>query len=148
MLKESIADILNAAGKIKGVKGKVEHLQQFDVIPLRAMLRLIYDESIEFLVPDSRPPFKENDLIDLHTMLYRESRRLRIFFKGGGYDNLNQMRRESLFIQLLEDLYIADAAMLADNVISHTPIKGLTRKTVEAAFPGLFETPLPTLGFK
>lgn len=148
MLKESIADILNAAGKIKGVKGKVEHLQQFDVIPLRAILRLIYDESIEFLVPDSRPPFKENDLIDLHTMLYRESRRLRIFFKGGGYDNLNQIRRESLFIQLLEDLYIADAAMLADNVISHTPIKGLTRKTVEAAFPGLFETPLPTLGFK
>lgn len=148
MLKESIADILNAAGKIKGVKGKVEHLQQFDVIPLRAILRLIYDESIEFLVPDSRPPFKENDLIDLHTMLYRESRRLRIFFKGGGYDNLNQMRREALFIQLLEDLYIADSAMLADNVISHTPIKGLTRKTVEAAFPELFETPLSTLGFK
>jgi hypothetical protein len=148
MIRDSIADILSTAAKEKSVKAKVEKLQKLESVPLKGVLRLIYDEDIEFMVPDSKPPYKENDLTDLDTMLYREARRLRIFFKGGGYDNLNQMRRETLFIQLLEDLDPADAKILSENMISHTPVKGITRKTIEAAFPGLFETPLPALGFK
>lgn len=148
MIRDSIADILSAAAKEKSVNAKVEKLLSRDSVPLRGVLRLIYDEDIEFMVPDTKPPYKENDLTDLDTMLYREARRLRIFFKGGGYDNLNQMRRETLFIQLLEDLDPADAKILSENMISHTPIKGLTRKTVEAAYPELFTTPLPQLGFK
>ena len=142
MIRDSIADILNATAKLKGVKAKVEHLQKHDAVPVRQVLRLIYDENIEFLLPDTPPPFKENELVDLDTMLYREARRLRIFFKGGGYDNLNKNRREMLFIQLLEDLYPADALLLSENMISHTPIKGLTRKTIETAFPTLFTDPL------
>jgi|TARA_B110000305_G_scaffold58636_1_gene64918 hypothetical protein len=142
MLRIAIADIINTSAKEKSVKGKVEHLQKHDTIPLRQVLRLIYDEDIEFLVPDSKPPFKENELVDLETLLYREARRLRIFFLGGGYDALNTNRREALFIQLLEDLYIPDANMLSENMISHTPIKGLTKKTLELAFPTLFTDPL------
>ena len=56
--------------------------------------------------------------------------------------NLNKNRREALFIQLLEDLHPADAKILAENMISHTPIKGITKKTLEAAFPTLFTDPL------
>jgi hypothetical protein len=148
MIRDAVCDVIDGARKEKSVKGKVDFLQKYESVPLKGVLRLIYDEDVEFMVPDSKPPYKENNLIDLDTMLYREARRLRIFFKGGGYDNLNQMRRESLFIQLLEDLYPGDAKLLSENMISHTPIKGITRKTVETAFPGLFETPLPDLGFK
>lgn len=142
MLRVAIADVINTAAKEKSVKGKVEHLQKHDTVPLRQVLRLIYDEDIEFLLPDTPPPFKENELVDLDTMLYREARRLRIFFKGGGYDNLNKNRREALFIQLLEDLHPADAKILSENMLSHTPLKGLTKKTLEAAFPTLFTDPL------
>jgi len=148
MIRDAVCDVVDGARKQKTVKEKVAFLQKYESIPLKGVLRLIYDEDIEFMVPDSKPPYKENNLVDLDTMLYREARRLRIFFKGGGYDNLNQMRRESLFIQLLEDLYPGDAKLLSENMISHTPIKGLTRKTIEAAFPDLFDTPLTTLGFK
>ena len=42
----------------------------------------------------------------------------------------------------LEDLDADDAKLLANNVISHTPVKGLTRKTVEATYPELFTTPM------
>ena len=148
MIRDSIADVLTFASKQKSVKAKVAALQEKESVPLKGILRLIYDEDIEFMVPDTKPPYKENELVDLDTMLYREARRLRIFFKGGGYDNLNQMRRETLFIQLLEDLDPADAKILAENMISHTPLKGLTKKTIEAAFPTIFEEPLPALGFK
>lgn len=142
--RESIANVLLNAGKEKSVKGKIAYLTENgnDSVPLRIILRLIYDETIEFLVPDSAPPFKPNQLDDLDTMLYREARRMKIFFNGGGYEGLNQMKRESLFIQLLEDLDAGDAKLLANNVISHTPVKGLTKKTVEAAFPELFSAPM------
>ena len=142
MIRDSISKIITETSKLKGTKAKVENLQKHDAVPLRQVLRLIYDENVEFLLPDTPPPFKENDLVDLDTMLYREARRLRIFFLGGGYDNLNKNRREALFIQLLEDLNPADSKILAENMLSHTPIKGITKKTLEAAFPTLFTDPL------
>lgn len=142
MARDAISKILTKAGKEKTVKKKIAVLAENDSVPLRTILRLIYDDTIEYLVPDTPPPFKKNELNDLDTLLYREARRLKIFFKGGGYDDLNQIKRESLFISLLEDLDADDAQLLANNLISHTPVKGLTRKTVEAAYPELFTTPM------
>jgi hypothetical protein len=142
MARDAISKILTSAGKEKTVKKKISVLLENDSVPLRTILRLIYDDDIEFLVPDTPPPFKENELNDLDTLLYREARRLKIFFRGGGYDDLNQIKRESLFISLLEDLDADDAKLLANNLISHTPVKGLTRKTVEATYPELFTTPM------
>ncbi len=50
-------------------------------------------------------------------LLFREARRLKIFIKGGGYDELNQIKREALFISLLEDIDNDDAELLANNMI-------------------------------
>jgi hypothetical protein len=116
--------------------------QKNDVVPLRTVLRLVYDTNVEFLIPATPPPWKKNSLPDTDTMLYREARRLRIFVKGGGYDDLKQVKRESLFISLLEDINNEDAELLAKNMISHTPVKGLTKKTIEEAFPSLFTDPI------
>ena len=133
---------MNKAGELKTKKEKVEWLKKHDTVPLRTVLRLVYDDSIEFLVPDTPPPWKKNALPDTDTMLHREARRLRIFVKGGGYDNIKQVKRESLFISLLEDIKNEDADLLANHMISHTPVKGLTKKTLEEAFPDLFTAPI------
>lgn len=142
MIKISIANVVKKAAEFKSKAEKVEWLRKNDAVPLRTVLRLIYDTDIEFLVPDSPPPWKKNSLPDTDTMLYREARRLRIFVKGGGYDNLQQVKREALFISLLEDINNDDAVLLANHMISHTPVKGLTKKTLEEAFPDLFTSPI------
>lgn len=142
MIKIAIADVIKKAAEMKSKNEKVEWLRKNDAVPLRTVLRLVYDTDIEFLLPDTPPPWKKNKLPDTDTMLYREARRLRIFVKGGGYDNLNQVKRESLFISLLEDINNNDADLLANHMISHTPVKGLTRKTLEEAFPNLFTSPM------
>ena len=141
-IKNAIGELLNRIATTKGTAAKVIALQEVETVQLKQVLRLIYDDTIEFLLPDTPPPYKENDLVDLDTLLYREARRLRIFFKGGGYDNLKKERRETLFIQLLEDLHPADAKILSENMLSHTPLKGLTKKTIESAFPTIFTDPL------
>ena len=71
-------------------------------------------------------------------MLFKEARRLRIFIKGGGYDNLNQVKRENLFISLLQDVDDKDADLLC-TMIAQKPIKGLTKETVLQAFPNLIK---------
>ena len=142
MIKLSIADVINKAAEMKSKNEKIEWLRKNDAVPLRTVLRLVYDTNVEFLIPDTPPPWKKNSLPDTDTMLYREARRLRIFVKGGGYDNLSQVKRESLFISLLEDINNDDAELLAKNMISHTPVKGLTKKTLEEVFPDLFTSPI------
>ena len=142
-LKQSIAEIINDAAKTKDVADKVTTLQAGDAPALRTILRLIYDKEIKFLIPDSAPPYKENSAIEnVETMLYREARRLRIFIEGGGYENLNQTKREGLFIGLLEDIDPLDSELIVNHMITHKAVKGLSRKTVEQAFPDLFTTPM------
>ena len=71
-------------------------------------------------------------------MLFKETRRLRIFINGGGYDDLNQVKRENLFISLLEDIDNSDAELLC-KMIEKKPLKGLSHKTVVEAFPDLIQ---------
>ena len=138
-----MTEVLSELQNKKTKADKVAWLRKNDNVPFRNVLRLIYDETIEFLLPDTPPPWKKNQFEDeAKTMLYREARRLKIFFKGGGYDDMKPIKREQLFIKLLEDIDNDDAELLANNMLSHTKVKGLTKQTLEEAFPNLFTTPM------
>jgi hypothetical protein len=133
-MRLSIAEIVNKATELKTVDEKVEWLRKHDNSALRTVLKYMYDKNIEFLIPDTPPPWKKNSYVGVEGMLYNEARRLRIFIKGGGYDNLNQIKREQLFISLLEDIDNADAELLC-KMIAQKPLKGLSKNVVVKAFP-------------
>lgn len=138
-----MTEVLSELPKKKTKADKVGWLRENDNIPFRNVLRLIYDDTIEFLLPDTPPPWKTNEFEDeAKTMLYREARRLKIFFKGGGYEDMKPIKREQLFIKLLEDIDNDDAKLIANNMLSHTKVKGLTKATLEEAFPDLFTSPM------
>ena len=136
-MKLSISEIVNKAVDLKSNQEKVKWLRDNSSIPLQTVLRYTYDkDGVEFLIPNTAPPWKKNNYIGVEGMLYKEVRRLRIFVKGGGYDNLNKVKREILFISLLEDVDNSDAELLC-KMIAQKPIKGLPRSVIEEAFPGL-----------
>jgi hypothetical protein len=135
-MKLSLSEIINKACELKTREEKIEWLRKNDSIPLRTILKYTYDKNVEFLLPDSPPPWKKNSYVGVEGMLYKETRRLRIFVRGGGYDDLNQTKRENLFISLLEDIDNADAELLC-KMIAQKPLKGLSRRTVREAFPDL-----------
>lgn len=136
----SISEIIAGAASKKSTQEKVDFLRSNDNPALRIVLKYTYDNSIEFLVPDTPPPWNKNEFEDeAKSLLYREARRLRIFIKGGGYDQLNQIKRETLFINLLEDVDNDDAETLCQ-MITKKPFKGLTKKTIQEAFPDLIES--------
>ncbi len=135
----SLSEIIDKACELKTKEEKVEWLQQNDGVPLRTILKNTYDKSVEFLIPSTPPPWKKNQYIGVEGMLYKETRRLRIFIKGGGYDGLDQVKRENLFISLLQDVDDNDADLLC-KMIAQKPLKGLPRSVVQEAFPDLIQT--------
>ena len=137
----SISEIIAQLPEMTKTEDKVAWLQKHDSMPLRMILQATYDkERVEWLVPDTAPPWKKNEFEDqAKNLLYTEARRLKIFIKGGGYDDLKQAKREQLFISLLEDIDNDDADLLAHNSIAQKPFKGLQKKTINKAFPGLIK---------
>jgi hypothetical protein len=137
-MRLSISEIVNKASKLETDQQKVEWLRSRDHASLRIVLKYMYDtDNVTFMIPDTAPPWKKNDYIGVEGMLYNEARRLRIFVKGGGYDQLNQVKRENLFISLLEDIDNDDADLLC-KMIKQQPLEGLPKSVVVAAFPNEF----------
>ena len=132
----SLSEIVTKATELKTKEEKIAWLRQHDGVPLKTVLKYMYDPSVEFLIPSTAPPWKKNGYIGVEGMLYKETRRLRIFIKGGGYDQLDKVKREQLFISLLEDVDDKDADLLV-KMIAQKPLKGLSRAVLQEAFPDI-----------
>lgn len=140
-MKLSISEIINKAIEFKKVEEKVDWLKQNDSLALKMVLQATYDSKrVEWLLPNTAPPWNKNEYEDeAKPLLKSDARRLKIFIKGGGYDDMRQTKREELFIQFLQDIDNEDADMLAHHSIQQKPFKGLTSKTINKAFPGLIQ---------
>jgi len=128
----SLAEIVNTACKLKTKEEKVAWLRKHNSLPLRNILKLVYDRNMKLLLPNVAPPYKPSDLPDSHGMLYRETRKLKHFVEGFS-GNITQMKREQLFIQMLETVDREDAELLI-KMIAQKPLKGLTAETINEAF--------------
>lgn len=135
----SIAEVIQKACEIKNKKDKVEFLKANDSRPLRNILKLTYDKSIDIMLPDVPPPYTPSPSSESHGALFRESRKLKYFVNGFGGETLNQARRESLFIQMLESVDAEDAKVLC-NMIAQRPFKGLTGAVINEAFGDVVPT--------
>ena len=138
-IRISITEILDKTAEFKQKADKINWLKENDNPALRTILSYTYDSNIKFLIPDTPPPWNKNEFEDeAKSLLYREARRLKIFIEGGGYDQLKQIKREQLFISLLEDVDNDDAETLC-KMIQKKPFKGITKKAVMEAFPDLIQ---------
>lgn len=135
-MKLSISEIFSGISDLKSVDEKVAYLQKNDSATLRTILQNMYDPGIKTLLPKGAPPYKPSDSKESQGMLFAETRRLRIFYEGTGYDNLPAIKRENIFIQILEGVDPDDAKVLID-MKDKKKVKGLTAETINKAFDGL-----------
>lgn len=131
-----LSSIINNVAKKKAKKDKIALLQAH--APNKALLellRLCYSDKVVWLLPEGIPPYKKNDTLDeTDNGLYAEIRKLYLYLQGGN-PNLHQVRREALFVQILESIHPDEAELLLK--IKDRKIVGVTKKVVEEAFPGL-----------
>jgi len=132
-----ISEVLSKVAKAKTKDQKVRILRENDTSPLRMILKASFDPSIEWELPEGEVPYKVNDAPDgtEHTNLAHESRLLFHFIKGGN-PKLSALRRENMFLQLLEGLSEEEAEILiaAKDGALHRKYKGLSDAVVREAF--------------
>lgn len=108
-----IHEILELASKQRSRAKKIEILQEYRNDALTSLFIWNFDDTVVSLLPEGDVPYKENDVpvgTD-HTSLRREWKHLYNFVKGGN-NALSGLRRETMFIQMLEGLHPEEAKVL------------------------------------
>ena len=105
---------------------------------LRQLMVINFDESIISELPEGDVPYTPNDapVGTDHTRLEQEYRGLYRFFKGGD-PRIKSLKRETLFVQLLEGLSSEEAELLVlckDGRLNEK-YKRITKAVVSEAFP-------------
>ena len=106
-------EILDLVSEQKTTANKVKILKEYENDALKALFVWNFDESVISLLPTGDVPYKPNDspLGTDHSSLRREWKNFYVFVKGGN-DSLSTIRRETIFIQMLEGLHVYEAQIL------------------------------------
>ena len=132
-----LSEVLDRVHKAKTKAQKIKVLQENDTEALRMIIKSSFDPKIKWAMPEGAVPYKPNDAPDgtEHTLLAQESKRLWHFIEGA--DNKTpRMRKETMFVQMLEGLHKQEPELLvhAKDKKLHQKYKGLSHEVVKTAF--------------
>ena len=134
----SIDEVLTGIDQLKTKEERVATLKKYKHDAIEAILRGAFDPDIKWALPAGPVPYRASGAIDQQGMLYSEYKQFYIFIEGS-CPNLRQARRELLFVQFLESLHPADAALMSHVKDKHLPYPNITPELVDEAFPDCLE---------
>jgi len=132
LMSEVLTKVNNAKTKDK----KIAVLKEHDSEPLRMIIKASFDPKIKWVMPEGQVPYKPNEAPEgtEHTLLSQEVRKFWHYIEGA--DNQTpRMRKETMFIQMLEGLHKSEAEIVCyvkDKVL-HQKYKGLSDAVVKSA---------------
>ena len=133
----TVHEIFTKINNAKDKTGKIAILKQFDNQAMRQLLKAAFDPKIKFDLPDGNPPYIKNEAPagTEHTSLAAEAKKLYHFVVGGN-NSINKLKKETMFIQMLEGLQEDDAEVLMSikNKNLNNTYKGLTANLVKETF--------------
>lgn len=106
-------EILDLVHEQESEEDKIKVLKTYENDALKTLLIWNFDKSIISLLPQGEVPYQPNESplgVD-HSSLRRDYKNLYNFVKGGN-DSLSKIRRETIFIQILESLHPNEAEVL------------------------------------
>ena len=135
-----ISEVLRKVSNAKTKAEKIKLLQTNNSQALRSLLIWNFDESVISMIPEGEVPYTPNDapVGTDHTRLESEYRGFYRFVKGG-QDSLKSLKRESMFVQLLEGLSAEEAELLClvkDGNLN-SKYKRITKAVIVEAFPAI-----------
>ena len=159
-----VFEVLNVVCKQRTTAKKVEALKKYEHASLKALFIWNFDDTVISMLPPGEVPYSSlkdeqntsgtlstridqqsasmrfNNTVNANqgfTTLRREYTKLYNFIRGGN-DQLNGLRRETMFIQILEGLHPLDAEILClvKDKLLQTKYK-LTRQTISDAYPDI-----------
>ena len=138
-MRLSISEILKRANELGTLQERKAFLLQNDSLAIHTILKCVYDPNVKFLLPKGKAPYKPTEFDRQESRLYAEMRKMYLFVEGGN-PNLSQLKREQIFIELLESIDPQDAELLVLVKDKKLPYKNINRNLIEKTYPGLIPT--------
>lgn len=134
----TINEILTKAGEAKTKEEKIKVLRTYNTMALRDILKIGFDENVKFVFPSGAPPYIPFEAEVPPSSLRKQNKRFKYFLSNFN-TNLPMLKREKMFINVLESIDKEDAKLLIDakDKKLNGRYKGITKKLVQDAFPGL-----------
>ena len=137
MAEFNILETLDLVGKAKTREEKRQVLADRDNFATRALLQLNYHPDVKWHLPPGAPPYTPGQVADsTPNSLHFEVKKLDYYVDPSPHD-LPLLRRESMFVQLLERLDPEDAKLLLSVKDKKLSYKGLSYKLVKDTWPEL-----------
>ena len=133
-------EVLDHVCKGRTRDDKINRLKKYEnYMPLRDILQGAFDSRIIWNLPAGTPPYTPQvEGPPAPSTLLREHLKFKYFVKDLRVsEDLPVVKRESMFINLLESIDARDAECVVNMVNKKAPMKGLTDKIVQEAFPDL-----------
>jgi|TARA_R110000868_G_scaffold46963_6_gene154562 hypothetical protein len=134
-MTKSMAEIIDEIEKQKTSAAQTKLLKKYASAALKAVIGYGMDPGVKFLLPETDPPFRPMpEGSDAHGRLIAEHRKFIYFVDSPDGRRISNLKREQMFIQMLEVLDVRDAQLVL-RMKNH----GLKVKmdAVKAAFPNL-----------
>ena len=134
-----VHEILELVDSQRTKAKKIEILKEYDDLALKAILIWNFDPTAISVLPEGPVPYKENEVpvgTD-HTSLRREWKNLYHFVKGGN-DRLSAIRRETMFVQMLEGHHPEEAKIVC--LVNDKDLESkykITYDMVQQAYPDI-----------
>lgn len=133
-----VPEILDQVDKAKTKAEKIQLLKKYETPVLKTLLRLNFDPLLKMDLPDGEPPFKKEPDKPIgysESNLITEYRRFYIWLTP--QPGLSKIKKETLFIEMLEALHITEAEVLclAKDRKLHTKFKSIKEDLVREAYP-------------
>tara|TARA_R110000868_G_scaffold21879_1_gene90525 strand:+ start:855 stop:1286 length:432 start_codon:yes stop_codon:yes gene_type:complete len=124
--------------KVTSRKERLDILKKHESWPLKDVLRGIFDDKVQWNLPRGEPPYKPCTVGTVPSTFLKQNVSLKYFVKGvRDSENMSVIKRERKFLDMLETVHPADAKLLVSMINKQNPVKGLTKKLVQEAYPDL-----------
>jgi len=142
-MNNSVYEELLKVAKLDGNRARSDALAKFhNDFPIKVIVDLVYNPNIEFLLPETDPPYTPVDkAVDAQNVLKRDIRKIKYFLNLPEGEQLRPFKREQMFIEMLESVDPNDARLLLSVKNKKMPkeLKDITESVVRKAFPGIDE---------
>jgi len=131
----TLAEIIESVEKQKSKAKQIQVLKDNSCSELKAVLGFGIDPGVKWLLPESDPPYKPlQESADQQGRFWNETKKLIYFVDSPEGRDVKQIRREQLFIQVLESIDPRDAKLLLRMKNKKLKIK---KEVVKEVFPNL-----------
>jgi len=136
-MKMYVHEVIEAVKSAKSKKDKIEILKKNETWALKDILKGTLDPKIQWDLPGGQAPYTPNDGHNAPSNLLKKHKQFKYFVKGGPAKDMLRLKRETLFIGLLESIHPKDAELVVSMINKEKIGGGITTKLVNEAFPNL-----------